>query len=170
VQSFNLKKRKHKNEFNKSLFNSNSEADVYYPFGAPGGGGGAPIRNGNKITSRLPHVEDHLFKANNNTDSPSPTKSPRGSDFSFINDTKRSYMNNNKKQDWNDWFGKPGGGARINDTRKQNLDQMLEPRNYEYSQGYVPYDPTYDPAQSLSPRSKFKSNHHNNYEVPPPPR
>ena len=165
MQSFNLKKRKHKNESNKSLFNSNSEADIYYPFGAPGGG--APIRDGNKITSRLPHVEEHLFKLNNNIDSPSPTKSLRGSDFGFINDTRRSFMNNNKKQDWNDWFGKPGGGAPINDTRKQNLDQMLEPRNYVYSQGYVPYDPTYDPAQSLSPRSKFKSNHHNNYEVPP---
>ena len=168
MQSFNLKKRKNTNE---SLFNSNSEADIYYPFGSPGGGGGAPIRDGNKITSRLPHVEDHLFKTNNLNESSSPSpKSHRGSDFGFINDTRRSFMN--KNSEWNDWFGKPGGGAPTNDTRKQNLDQMLEPKNFVYSQGYAPYDPTYDPAQSLSPRttSKFKSNHHNNYEVPPPPR
>ena len=79
---------------------------------------------------------------------------------------------NDSNHYWTDWFGKPGGGAPNQETKnkKQNLDLMLEPKTFVYSRGYAPYDPTYDPAQSLSPRNKFKSNHHNNYEVQPPPR
>ena len=47
---------------------------------------------------------------------------------------------------WTDWFGRPGGGAPNYDSRKKNLDYMLEPKNSRES-----YRPVYDPAASLSP-------------------
>ena len=47
----------------------NSQDDSYFPYGSPGGG--APLRNDdNKIQSKLPHIEENLWKTNNPAPNP----------------------------------------------------------------------------------------------------
>ncbi len=64
---------------------------------------------------------------------------------------------------WNDWFGKPGGGAPTQSPHKKNLDHMLEPprsRNYEYE--------TFKQNYNDLPFRRNDSNHHNYYEIKNP--
>ena len=61
---------------------------------------------------------------------------------------------------WNDWFGRPGAGAPNWDTRKQNLDLMLEPRIFSTSRSSLT---SYDPTISLATPRRMRSDHHNRY-------
>lgn len=64
---------------------------------------------------------------------------------------------------WNDWFGKPGGGAPSFSAHKKNLDHMLEPprsKNHEYEAFRKNYE-------NLQFR-RYDSNHHNFYEIKNP--
>ena len=159
----------------------NGHDESYFPYGAPGGG--APLRNpeNNHIQSKLPHIEENLWKTNNpapnpithDLNPPSPTKSilndkrqqihqfidemtkPKiiHNDFN-VNERSNFYTRTKKVKNvdpnhyWNDWFGRPGGGAPSYDTRKQNLESMLEPGLPKNSR--EGYRPVYDPTASLS--------------------
>ena len=64
---------------------------------------------------------------------------------------------------WNDWFGRPGAGAPMWTSYKQNLDKMLEPKSNDIFYYNQPYVPTIV-SQAKSPR-RNRSNHHNRYEL-----
>jgi hypothetical protein len=76
---------------------------------------------------------------------------------------KPTIVQSTRSHYWNDWFGRPGAGAPNWDTRKQNLDQLLEPRIITARNGHY-----YDPTVSLNTsRQRYRSNHHNQYEYSP---
>ncbi len=70
---------------------------------------------------------------------------------------------------WNDWFGRPGAGAPNRSYYKQDLDDMLEPK---FNQKFLLAPPSieqlepYNPSSSLI-RKKYRSDHHNRYELTP---
>lgn len=76
---------------------------------------------------------------------------------------KPNIVQSTRQNYWNDWFGRPGAGAPNWDTRKQNLDQLLEPRIITARNGHY-YDPTVSFSTS---RQRYRSNHHNQYEYLP---
>ena len=60
---------------------------------------------------------------------------------------------------WNDWFGKPGYGAPIYTSYKQNLEYSLEPkRNRDHENQEFK-------AKYTSDMRLFGSNHHNYYQI-----
>lgn len=61
---------------------------------------------------------------------------------------------------WNDWFGKPGHGAPIYTSYKQNLEYMLEPKRYKDHEKQK-----FEAKYTDLDMHRFGSNHHNHYEL-----
>jgi hypothetical protein len=83
-----LKQTREKNWFFDTV---DKQDESYFPYGAPGNG--APLRNPdtNEIVSKLPHIEERLWKNSRNQQQPSPTK--------FLAQSNTDLVLNNKKQE-----------------------------------------------------------------------
>ncbi len=64
---------------------------------------------------------------------------------------------------WNDWFGRPGNGAPLQNPYKQNLSYLLEPKRSRFHD-YETFRDMYGDSYEFK---RFGSNHHNHYELDP---
>jgi len=104
------------------------------------------------------------YQLNNNQNYPRKNRSNSNSNLALAS---RKYEPEHKTGSnyWNDWFGKPGGGAPNPAVRKQNLDEMLEPQRNLFQAQYVPSQ--YEPSSSMGSPRRIRSNHHTMYEPVP---
>ena len=152
-------------------------------------GAGAPIKNeNNDVVSKLPSINEGLWQKLPDKNSPNTMNTTNAENkkiemhelidkftrkktdlFNNVYNEKGLATNSNQKQVvkgehyWNDWFGRPGGGAPNPYLQKQNLDDMLEPRKNKFTLSSIENLASYDPSSMATPR-KPRSNHHNNYE------
>ncbi len=113
-----------------------------------------PIKNDNNI--KFSRREEDIFDIIDNVHEKSinlfDSKSKQEKSLHF-NDASI-----NKKNYWNDWFGRPGNGARTCNPYKQNLEILLEPKKDKIEEIAL-YN------ASLGNMKNFKSNHYNYYEL-----
>ncbi len=79
----------------------------------------------------------------------------------YYGSESNSFKSNNNYLFWNDWFGRPGNGAPISNTNKNNLTEMLEP-----SRKKVQKIEHYNKLLGVQVQM-YKSNHRNFYEIIP---
>lgn len=183
------------NKEKKLLFNKvDYEPDTFFQFGAPGAG--APLRNpqNNEPVSRLPNINENLWKRYAN-ESPTQQQSEQMrakkqemlrmiDDFSNRNGQTRYYdpvtrTHIKPENYWNDWFGRPGGGAPNIpwNMHKQNLNKMLEPRAQQMAQQNstsnifppLPYNPAHLARGAGQDLKRSQSINDNRYYDPSDP-